>query len=179
MAHNRPTRSTRYRMPPPPVSTTLQVRQATATDVDALVRLMRAFYAEAGFALDAAWAASSLNALLSGSAPGGIWLATQDGEPVGHAVLTLRHSMEHGGWCGHIDDLFVAPAFRRRGAARLMLAAMFSACEARGCKALYVEVGQSNTAARALYAGFGLQPPGDDRLVLGTTLPRAGGARPG
>jgi GNAT superfamily N-acetyltransferase len=59
----------------------------------------------------------------------------------GHAVLTLRYTMEHGVLSGYIDDLFVKPQFRRQRIARALLSELFDECRRRTCKSIYVEVG--------------------------------------
>lgn len=142
------------------------VRRATPDMVDALVGLMQPFYSEAGFQLDLAWARASFLALLSRPELGCAWLAYRHGVPVGHAVLTVRYTMEHGALSGYVDDLFVQPEFRRQGVAWELLGELFKECGARDCKSVQVEVGQSNAAACGLYAGFGLVPHQDDRMLL-------------
>ena len=47
------------------LQSTLTVREATETDIAALVGLMQEFYAEAAFALDREWAADSFHRLLA------------------------------------------------------------------------------------------------------------------
>jgi ribosomal protein S18 acetylase RimI-like enzyme len=142
------------------------VRRAAVADVGALVALMRGFYAESDFALDLQWAEGSFRKLLSDSVLGCVWLAHSGAEVVGHAVLTTRYTMEHGAVSGYIDDLYVKPGFRRIGAGSALLHELFEECHTRGCKAVYVEVGGSNTPARALYQRFGLLATQDDRVLL-------------
>jgi GNAT superfamily N-acetyltransferase len=147
-------------------STGLAVQRAAPEHVDSLVSLMRHFYAEAGYPLDRSWAKASFLALLSEPSLGCAWLAHWRNKAVGHAVLTVRYTMEHGALSGYVDDLFVEPEHRRQGVARALLAALFEECRARGCKSVQVEVGQSNVAARDLYAAFGLVPCQDGRMLL-------------
>jgi len=132
---------------------------------------MQEFYAESSFPLDREWAAASFAALLADPALGGVWLAEAEGLPAGYVVLTVRFSMESGGRDGFVDDLYVRPAFRRRSVARELLAALFADCRRRNLLALHVEVGDENDAARALYAGFGLSPRHDRRVLLTVRIP--------
>jgi ribosomal protein S18 acetylase RimI-like enzyme len=152
----------------------LFVRQAMPADVGSLVELMHEFYAESGYSLDRQWAKSSFLELLSKPPLKCCWLAYCEAEPVGHAVLTLRYTMEHGGLGGYVDDLFVRPTFRRLGAARAMLGELFAECRTRGCRSVQVEAARENTAAFRLYAEFGLVPHEDGRVLLAGPL---GGAR--
>jgi ribosomal protein S18 acetylase RimI-like enzyme len=145
-------------------------RPARDADIDALVGLMHDFYAESGHALDASWAAASFRTLIAQPALGAVWLAQADCCAVGHAVLTVRHAMEFGGPLGYVDDLYVVPAWRRRGVARALLAALRRECSARRCAAWQVEVGASNAGAVALYRSLGLAPVSADRCLLSGPL---------
>lgn len=144
---------------------------ATLADLDALVDLMHEFYAEAGFALDRAWAARSLADLIDHPSFGGVWLIRTQGQVAGYVVLSVRYSMEHGGLSACIDDLFVRPTYRRCGAARAGLDALVDDSRRRGCLSLHVEVGRDNAAAVALYQRYGLSEGHDGRLWLSAPLP--------
>ncbi len=61
---------------------------------------------------------------------------------------------------GEVLNLAVAPAFRRRGVARLLLTALLDALHARGAQSLFLEVRASNAAALALYRAFGFRELG-------------------
>ena len=134
----------------------MNVRIATGADIPHLVELMREFYGESSYPLDDAWATAAFEHLLGEPALGAVWLV-EDGEtPIGHVVLTVHFSMEFGGLCGTIDDLYVKPSYRRRGAGRAAIEAVIAECRHRGCRAVSVEVGADNRAAKALYEKFGL-----------------------
>lgn len=149
-------------------------RPATQSDIPQLVELMHEFHAESGFALDRDWAARAFAYLLAHPEHGGAWLIEQDGMPVGHVVFSLRFTMEFGGLSGHIDDLFVRPGSRRRGAGTAAMDALLSECRRRGCRSLHVEVGADNHPALALYRRYGLLPGTDNRQMLSRILERAG-----
>lgn len=131
-------------------------RIASISDIPHLVDLMRDFYAEANYALDSEWARNSFHDLLENPLRGLVWIAFDDDLPVGHIVLTLRHSMEFGGIDGFVDDLFVKRTHRRRGFAKALLEALFSECEHRGVLAVHVETSTTNAGAVALYQSFGM-----------------------
>jgi ribosomal protein S18 acetylase RimI-like enzyme len=155
-----------------PSQSTIVVRRATQSDVGALVELMREFYAEASYPLDQEWAQAAFSPLLTHSELGCVWLAECGGVAAGHAVLTLRYTMEHGALSGHIDDLFVKSEFRRRRIACALLSELFDECKRRGCKSIYVEVGDRNVAAIELYRRFGLEPFQDGRVLFQGALQR-------
>jgi ribosomal-protein-alanine N-acetyltransferase len=77
---------------------------------------------------------------------------------------------------GEIADLAVAPAARRLGVGGLLLDRVVAEAMESGVRALYLEVRESNSAARALYHSRGFdtvgrrrryyQRPAEDALVL-------------
>jgi ribosomal protein S18 acetylase RimI-like enzyme len=145
---------------------TIVVRRATASDVGTLVELMREFYAEASYSLDQAWAQTAFSQLLARPELGCVWLAECDEIAAGHAVLTLRYTMEHGALSGYIDDLFVKPEFRRRRIAFALLSELLDECRHRECKSIHVEVGDRDVPAIELYRRFDLEPFQDGRVLL-------------
>jgi ribosomal-protein-alanine N-acetyltransferase len=64
---------------------------------------------------------------------------------------------------GEIADLAVAPSARRRGIGGLLLDRVAAESEQMGIRALYLEVRESNVAARALYQARGFAPVGRRR----------------
>jgi ribosomal protein S18 acetylase RimI-like enzyme len=150
------------------------VRKASLDDVHELVNLMEAFYAESSFPLDRQWAANSFEQLLSTPALGCVWLARADAGAIGHAVLSVRYTMEHAALGGYIDDLYVTPEHRRQQIASRLLGALVTECRRRACASLHVEVSGSNIAALATYKRFGLVPATDGRLLLSGPLRAAG-----
>jgi ribosomal protein S18 acetylase RimI-like enzyme len=132
---------------------------------------MREFYAESAFPLDREWGEQAFTRLIAEPSLGAVWIIECDGDPVGHVVLSVRFAMEFGGLSGYIDDLFVRPAHRRKGAARAGLDALVAECRHRGCRSLHVEVAPDNHAANALYRRYGLLPLGDGRQQLRVEFP--------
>lgn len=86
----------------------------------------------------------------------------------------------------HLLNITVAPAWQRRGHARALLARLIAQCRARADEALWLEVRQSNAAARALYAAIGFDEVGlrrgyypadrgrEDAVVMRLGLPGPG-----
>ncbi len=81
---------------------------------------------------------------------------------------------------GELANLAVAPDQRRKGIARTLLDAMLNDATGRGVSEVYLEVRESNLAARHLYASRGFQEvgrrrryyrtPEEDALILRLTL---------
>ena len=156
------------------MTTQIRARRATSADIGSLLALMDDFYAESGFVLDHTSTTAALQSLLSSPSLGCVWIAHTNNVAIGHAVLTVRFTMEHEGLSGYIDDLYVQPKHRRLGVGRGLLTELLAECGARRCKALHVEVGKSNAAALALYAEFGLHAATDGRILASGPITRAG-----
>jgi [ribosomal protein S18]-alanine N-acetyltransferase len=77
---------------------------------------------------------------------------------------------------GEVLNLAVSPDFRRRGVGDALLGAGLAAFRRSGMEEVFLEVRESNTSARALYARHGFRPvgqrsayyrnPREDALVL-------------
>lgn len=67
------------------------------------------------------------------------------------------------GSAGDIVTLGVAPAARRRGAARALLEDLLARARGLGVAALTLEVAEDNAAAFALYRALGFEPAGTRR----------------
>jgi len=91
---------------------------------------------------------------------------------------------------GELGNVAVDPAWRRRGLARRLVAAVMERAAARGVRELFLEVRPSNTGARQLYESLGFsrvgqrrnyyQEPVEDALVMRVSLtrdPNLAGAR--
>ena len=91
----------------------------------------------------ARWSAVSIEAVLSG--PGGFACRAQDGALLGRAIAGEAE----------ILTLAVAPAARRSGIARGLLAEFAKQATARGAETAFLEVAGDNAPARALYAADG------------------------
>ena len=143
---------------------------ATPNDIVELVSLMEAFYAESGYTLDRAWAKRSFEMLMRNVDLGATWTMRHGPNVIGHVVLTLRFSMEFGGMDAFVDDLYIDPNHRRRGAGSMALNAVIDECRTRGVLALHVEAGRDYFAANALYARWGLNPRADDRVTRTKTF---------
>lgn len=151
-----------------PVGTVMNhtIRQATLSDVETLVRLMKDFYAEADFELPETSAARTFAALLDDWRYGQVWLVEVEGQAVGFVVLTVSFSMEYGGLRGFVDDFFIAPKHRNKGLGHAALEEVKRACGQRGVRALLVEVGPQNDAALSAYKHVGFADTGHALLKL-------------
>lgn len=100
-------------------------------------------------------------------------LADDAGDVRGYVVADVEADL--GREVGHVKDLAVAPAWRGRGIGSKLLERALAALVAGGARRAKLEVRADNTAARALYEGFGFSPnhvvpgyydDGQDALLL-------------
>lgn len=84
-----------------------------------------------------------------------IFVAEIDGEIAGAACLWIQPRLNWTTPQAWIPDLYVDPAFRRRGAARALLDACVDEARARGCHVLVLESGHQRAEAHQLYESYG------------------------
>ena len=150
----------------------LHIRRAVRGDLSGMLRIEQASFADP-------WTAESLSTALALDRMR--VLVAEPGDVVGRAgdgtdgvlgyVVALVVGPE-----AEIADLAVAPEARRRGIGRALLDRALSELERTGVRAVYLEVRESNQAARTLYesSGFDLvgrrrgyyRLPPEDALVL-------------
>lgn len=111
------------------------------------------------------------------------WVMREDGRVAGYLCLwEVADEL-------HITNVAVHPAYRRRGIARELLAAVLDDAVRRSLSVVGLEVRPTNAEARALYESFGFQvvgrrrgyyyDTGEDALIMEARLPSAVTARPG
>jgi len=127
-------------------------------EVSALARLVRAYHQEEGIDSDPGNLPDVLLPLLRDDRSGGVWFIEADGEVVGYLAICLGYSIEFGGPDAFVDELYLQTSHRGRGIGARALTLGIGEVRSLGAKALHLEVGRSNTAARRLYLGHGFEP---------------------
>lgn len=89
---------------------------------------------------------------------GGFWLALDGGTPVGSIALVPAAGESTTGRRGEVDVMYVVPSHRRRGIARLLLAALEDHARERGTDELVLRAGDPQPEALAFYAAHGFTP---------------------
>jgi len=87
-----------------------------------------------------------------------LFLVAEDGDSIAGYVVALDSAEATDE--GEILNVAVAPAKRRSGLGRGLVAEIISVMAARGVRQVYLEVRESNAAARALYAAQGFREVG-------------------
>ena len=84
---------------------------------------------------------------------------------IGFAYASRILSFEHGGLSGWLEELYVVPEWRSRGAGSALLAAVITAATERGWPALDIEVDSDHRRSLPFYARNGFRPVSRVRLV--------------
>lgn len=147
------------------------LRPAVVSDIVELVALEHASFADP-------WDASAFRSLLQASAAR-ITVAQLSGAVVGYSAV-LRAADE-----AELANLAVAAAVQGRGIGRALLSAALASATEDGVAAMYLEVRESNAAARQLYTALGFalvgrrreyyRQPDEDALVMQWRAPAGGG----
>jgi GNAT superfamily N-acetyltransferase len=143
---------------------TVGFRPANPTDVEALLKLQVAYYADDGYPFVETEARACWERLLGQPDNGRAWVAEHDGRLVGYSVLTFGYSLEYRGRDAFVDELYVAPEWRGRGLGREALSIIDAACAAAGVRALHLEVERNKETARGLYRRWGFVE--HDRVLM-------------
>jgi ribosomal protein S18 acetylase RimI-like enzyme len=135
----------------------IKLREATPEDEAELLRMMRALAVrEPGkIAFDAAAAQVALRTLFAQPELGRTWLVCDGASAIGYVVLTLGFSFEFRGRDAFIDELYIAPAYRRRGLGRMAMEFAEKRARELGVNAIHLEVDHGNDPAMELYRGIG------------------------
>ena len=152
----------------------MTIRPATAADLDAVVELEQTCLGAD------AWSRGLVEQGIAAALPTVSYLvAAVDGVVVGHAVASAA------GDDAELQRIAVDPAYRRRGLAGELLAAVEQRAAADGATRLLLEVREDNTAAAAFYESRGFVEVGRRRgyyrdgaaaVVLGKKVDRSGTA---
>jgi [ribosomal protein S18]-alanine N-acetyltransferase len=161
----------------------VQIRPATTADILSLMNLERQF-ATAGH-----WTEEQFRQAFQVDRPERLVLVAEDlpststrlesGENVGFALcgfLVAQHLAPE--W--ELENIVVAPTSRRKGVGKDLLDALLTAARETNSVSVFLEVRESNTAARSLYETSGFEQtgrrksyytnPGEDAILYHRTL---------
>ena len=133
----------------------LAIAFAEARDVDATVTLLDAQLREHDIATAPAALRDVANAVIEGPGLGFILVARDRETPIGLAYAAAHLSAEHGGVIGWLEELYVVPASRSRGAGSALLERVFAQATQLGWRGLELEVVRGHEKAVPLYLRHG------------------------
>ena len=135
----------------------IELREATLSDSPVLLRMMRALAEQepGKIEFDEPAALAALQLLLSEPRFGRAWILWDGATVAGYVVLTISFSFEYRGRDAFIDELYVDPAYRRRGLGRLAIGFAEQRAKELGVNAVHLEVDHGNDPAMELYRKIG------------------------
>jgi len=104
---------------------------------------------------DEAAARAALGLFLQEPRLGRVWLLGEHEVTVGYVVLTMGFSFEFRGRDAFIDELYIEPAYRRRGLGRMAVEFAEQRAKELGVNAVHLEVDHGNDPALELYRRIG------------------------
>lgn len=131
-----------------------QIRRATVGDAAAIARLLHDFNTEYDDPTPGVPALTQRVADLMEKQEIVVLLAGDP--PLGLALLRTRPSLWSPATDAYLEELYVAPAHRRKGIGRALLDAAIEAARQAGADHFELTTGETDTEARALYESTGL-----------------------
>lgn len=139
-------------------------RRATPADVDAILEMMRGYYAQDGYPYVDSDARAAAFALILEPHLGRLWVTCDGERVVGYVAATLGFSFEYRGREAFVDELFIAQSHRGRGLGREALEVAEAYCREMGVNAMHLEVERHRQQALELYRRRGFEDY--DRYLL-------------
>ena len=159
-------------------SSEFRIEPATEIDIPLILAFVKGLAEYEGLAHEVVATEETLGESLFGpQASTEAVIAYSATEPVGFAVFFHTYSTYLGRSCLYLEDLFVLPEWRGRGAGRRLLGYVASIAVARNCGRLEWSVLDWNEPAIRFYQGLGARPMDDWTVyhLAGDALERLGG----
>jgi GNAT superfamily N-acetyltransferase len=132
------------------------IRNATAADLDALVRLLGVLFSiEADFRPDPARQRRGLERMLEDPERRAVLVAERGGAVIGMATAQLVISTAEGAPSAVVEDVVIEVAERGRGAGRALLEAIEAWARSRGATRMQLLADRENVAALRFYERMG------------------------
>lgn len=135
---------------------TVTIRQATEDDAGVLHRFVVELAEAEEFPGEVHARPEDLASALFGADPvASALVAEGDGEPIGFALYYFAYSTIMGRRTLHLEDLYVVPEHRSRGAGRILLGELARTARQHGCARFEWWVLRTNDPAIAFYRRLG------------------------
>ena len=136
----------------------IDLRVATATDIDVMMPLVGMYHEFEGIALGPDTRADAIMPLLDRGDLGRIWLIVVDEDIVGYIAVCFGYSIEFAGRDAFVDEFFIRESYRGQGIGRMVLERIPVAVRELEVCALHLEVAKTNSRVQRLYAAAGFKP---------------------
>ena len=144
----------------PPNPVTVRIRNAQASDRDAMVGLLRELFSiEADFTIDEARQRRGLKLMLDGCLKHRcIKVAEVGGQVIGMCTAQTLISTAEGGVVALVEDVVVDPQFRGRGIGRNLMESIEDWARSRGATRMQLLADRTNFSALDFYDKIGWRP---------------------
>ena len=143
------------------------IRPAVPADRSVLREMFDEFYSSGAVLhpLPASCHEAALDELFSGGTAQRCFLLTEGDAAAGYALLSPKYSHEAGGAELWLEELYLRPDFRGKGAGGAFFTFLKEYGAEQGYKRLRLEVKPDNAGALRLYARMGFRPLGYRQMV--------------
>ncbi|MBP0463787.1 GNAT family N-acetyltransferase [Roseomonas sp. PWR1] len=133
----------------------MRIRDAGTRDAEALLALMRELNQDQGDPTELLTEAHVARDVIADQGTIAVVAEGDDGSLIGYVTAHATYESGHAERGLYVADLYVAPAHRRRGVARALLAAAARRGHAIGARHLWLTAKQGNAVAHAFYRRLG------------------------
>jgi GNAT superfamily N-acetyltransferase len=140
------------------MTTDLGIERADQATVREALALLQAQMRGHGIAIDESTLDVAVRGLVSVPERGAVLMARVAGDVVGVAVLAHTWTIEHGGACTWLDELYVVPEMRGRAIGTALLRHAIDLATTEGRRAIDLEVDSEHARVETLYQREGFMP---------------------
>jgi ribosomal protein S18 acetylase RimI-like enzyme len=150
----------------------IEIERATEDDLKSTLDLLRDQFAEHQIELSEGDLRKAVLEVLQNDRLGFVLIAREAKRAIGAACISFAWTLEHGGKSAWLDELYVLPAYRRRGVGTALLREVIGVAGEMGCAAIDLEVEHNHRQAERLYQREGFEVLDRRRWVKKTILKR-------
>lgn len=137
----------------------------TPSELPYILKMMEDFYAIDTYPFDPDIWKKNVEHFMSNPHLGRIYTIRQDQDIAGYLVLTFIYSFEYQGLIAFVDELYILPAFQKKGIGQKTMEFIDEKSVELGLKTLLLEIEGHNERALGLYLRNGFEKNKRDLLV--------------
>jgi diamine N-acetyltransferase len=149
-----------------------EMRSARPDDMDQALQFVNEYYVYDGIDSDAGRVRAGLLQLLENPAFGQFWFVQDQGQAVGHVVLTYGFDLEFGGRTATVTEIFLRESHRGRGFGHAIFAFLDDHCASQNVLVLELQAEHENIRAQGFYRQLGFHA--HDRIPFSRPVVRRG-----